>query len=285
MKFVDIKNDVAFRKIFANEQKKVILISFLNAVLGLEGADRIVDVTLIDPFQLPRIRGEKASIIDVRAKDQRGHSFIVEMQVAERDGFGKRVQYYGCKEYASQIEVGDDYPQLKPVYFIGILNFKYFPGAHYFSKHLIIDEDTGICTLSDIKFRFIELTKFKKKENELTTIVDKWAYFIKRAHKLEVIPDNTDDDGLLAAYNEAEKHNWTKAEYDAYIYAGMREQDAKGRETLAEKRGLKKGLEQALELSIVGLSKQKILNVAQIAAALNTTVEVVKRVQAKHGLV
>ena len=89
MKFVDIKNDVAFRKIFGNEQKKIILISFLNAILGLEGADRIVDVTLIDPFQLPRIRGEKASIIDVRAKDQRGHSFIVEMQVAERDGFWK----------------------------------------------------------------------------------------------------------------------------------------------------------------------------------------------------
>ena len=124
--------------------------------------------------------------------------------------FGKRVQYYSCKEYASQIEVGDEYPDLKPVYFIGILNFKFFPGMHYFSKHLIIDEDTGICSLSDIKFRFIELTKFKKKEKELSTIVDKWTYFIKRAHKLEVIPDNTDDGGLLAAYNEAEKHNWDK---------------------------------------------------------------------------
>ena len=33
MKFVDIKNDIAFRKIFGNVNKKEILISFLNAYL------------------------------------------------------------------------------------------------------------------------------------------------------------------------------------------------------------------------------------------------------------
>jgi hypothetical protein len=36
MKFVDLKNDIAFRKIFGNENKKEILISFLNAVLKLD---------------------------------------------------------------------------------------------------------------------------------------------------------------------------------------------------------------------------------------------------------
>ena len=91
MKFVDVKNDVAFRKIFGNENKKVILISFLNAVLGLEGQSRVKEVTLLNPFQLPRIVGEKSSIIDVRATDEKGSTFIVEMQVAEPAGFDKRV--------------------------------------------------------------------------------------------------------------------------------------------------------------------------------------------------
>jgi|GEM_PF-3493510 len=40
MQFADIKNDFAFRKIFENGNKTEILISFLNAVLKLEGADR-----------------------------------------------------------------------------------------------------------------------------------------------------------------------------------------------------------------------------------------------------
>jgi len=277
MKFVDVKNDVAFRKIFGSDKKKVILISFLNAVLDLDGQDKIKSVTLVDPFQLPRIRGEKASIIDVRAKDKRNRSFIIEMQVAERDGFGKRVQFYSSKEYASQIDRGDDYTLLKPVYFIGILNFKFFPGENYFSKHITVDEETGVCTLDDIKFRFIELPKFKKKEHELTTVIDKWTYFIKKADKLEVVPDNVDDKGLLAAYEEAQKHNWSKDEYDAYIYAGMREQDEKGRETAAEKRGVEKGKEKKQIEAVVGLYENGV-PIPVISKSLKITEEQVKEI-------
>ncbi len=270
-RFVDVKNDVAFRKIFGNEQRTVILISFLNAVLDLTNEDQIIDIQLINPFQLPRIRGEKSSIIDVNAKDKRGRSFIIEMQVAEKDGFGKRIQYYICKDYAAQIEIGAEYPKLKPVYFVGILNFKFFPGESYYSKHLIIDEETGACTLSDLNFRFIELTKFKKKENELETIIDKWTYFIKRAHKLSLVPTNTTDEGLQAAYEEAEKHNWTKEEYDAYIYSGMREQDEKGRIDLAVKKKtieiVKKLWKKEMPLEeiaeITGLSKAEIQQIVQ----------------------
>jgi len=48
MKFVDVKNGVAFRKIFGNENKKIILLSFLNAVMKLEGSSRIADVEILN---------------------------------------------------------------------------------------------------------------------------------------------------------------------------------------------------------------------------------------------
>ncbi len=229
MKFVDVKNDIAFRKIFGNEKKKVILISFLNAVLSLEGQDRIKEVTLLNPFQLPRIAGEKSSIIDVKATDEKGSTFIVEMQVAEPAGFDKRVLYYTSKDYAGQINIGEEYPKLRPVYFIGILDFKYFSGKNYLLSHLIVDEETGECVFKDLKFRFIELPKFNKKVYELKNIIDKWTFFIKNADELEVMPENVDDEGLKEAYEEAAQHNWTREEYDAYIYAGIREQDERGR--------------------------------------------------------
>jgi predicted transposase/invertase (TIGR01784 family) len=236
MKFVDVKNDVAFRKIFGNENKKVILISFLNAVLGLEGQNRVKEVTLLNPFQLPRLAGEKSSIIDVRATDEKGTTFIVEMQVAEPDGFDKRVLYYTSKDYAGQINSGDDYPLLRPVYFIGILNFNYFIGEGYLSSHSIIDEATGENGFKDLKFRFIELKKFNEKAHELKNIIDKWTFFIKNAGDLEVMPDNVDDEGLKEAYEEAAQHNWTREAYDAYIYSGIREQDEKGRVELEKAR-------------------------------------------------
>lgn len=277
MQFVDVKNDVAFRKIFGNEHNTKILISFLNAILELKGIDQINQVALVDPYQLPRIRGEKASIIDVRAKDWSGQSFIIEMQVAEKSGFAKRIQYYSCKEYASQINRGDAYELLRPVYFIGILDFSFFPGTNYFSKHLMVDEETGICTLEDIKFRFIELKKFHKKEHELENIIDQWTYFIKKAEKLEVIPDNTDDEGLRSAYEEAMKHNWSKKEYDAYIYAGMREQDARGELSFAERKGREK---QKIE-AVIGLYENGV-PIAIIAKSLKMTEEEVKQIIEKQ---
>ena len=104
MNFADPKNDVAFRKIFGNENKKVILISFLNSVLDLKNGYKIVDLTFKDSYQLPKISSLKSSIIDVKVKDQKKNSYIVEMQVSETDGFDKRVQYYVSKEY-TQIRV------------------------------------------------------------------------------------------------------------------------------------------------------------------------------------
>jgi predicted transposase/invertase (TIGR01784 family) len=126
MKFVDIKNDIAFRKIFGgatsrNENRKEVLISFLNAVLLLDDDKKIVTVDILTPYQLPTLKGGKVTIVDVKARDQNDKSYIVEMQVGEVDGFHKRVLYYASKSYSSQIDRGDLYEQLNPTFFIGIL--------------------------------------------------------------------------------------------------------------------------------------------------------------------
>ena len=107
MQFADITNGIAFCKIFGNEKKTAPLISFLNAALELEGDKRVVSVTLANPNLFPCIAGEKASILDVRATDQAGRKFVVEMQVAEKNGFDKRVQYYLSRDYSMQINKGE----------------------------------------------------------------------------------------------------------------------------------------------------------------------------------
>lgn len=238
MRFVEVTNDVAFRKIFGNENRKEVLISFLNAVLLLEGYRKIVTVEILTPYQLPALKGGKVTIVDVRAKDQNDKNYIVEMQVAEVDGFDKRVLYYASKSYSSQIDRGDLYEKLNPVFFIGILDFEITQNPDYISRHKIVDTETGENLLSDIEFTFIELPKFTKAEADVNSIVDQWVYFIKNAENLEVIPDNVKDEGLKSAYEDADKHHWTKAELDAYDYVLMREQDDRGRWSLATRRTL-----------------------------------------------
>lgn len=237
MKFADIKNDVAFRKIFGNEKKTQILISFLNAVLQLEGKERIVAVVIENPYQFPRIAGEKSSIIDVRATEEGGRQFVIEMQVASPDGFDKRVQYYASRDYSLQISSGEDYINLKPTIFIGILNFRYFSGSEYLSYHSILDESTYENKLKDIRFAFIELPKFQKSESDLSSLIDKWTFFIKHAPSLEMIPTNVDDEGLREAYLDADRHKWNKADLIAYDNSSIAVQDERGKLAAAENKG------------------------------------------------
>ncbi len=241
MKFADIKNDVAFHKIFGSEDRKESLISFLNATLQFEGEQRIKEVAIVNPYQLPKLKSGKATIVDVKATDQSGRSYIVEMQVADKDGFGKRVLYYFAKAYSNQIKRGDQYRKLKPVYFIGILNFDYTQGKNYISRSQVVDVETGEQTFKDVEFTLIELPKFKKKLNKLQNLFEKWVYFIKNAENMTFIPDDVQDEGLKSAYENANQYTWSKEELDAYDAIYIREEDERARLDKAVSKAMEEG--------------------------------------------
>lgn len=268
MKFADVTNDIAFRKIFGNENKKISLISFLNAVLEFPNHNKVVSVEISNPYQLPKLAGGKTTIVDVKATDQNGNTFLVEMQVAEPDFFHKRILYYTSQSYVSQISEGKEYKKLKPAYFIGILEFNIGANTNYFSRHQVRDIETGEHIIQDIEFNFIELLKFKKELHELETPIDQWTYFIKNAENLEVIPENVLDEGLKEAYIEADRHLWTKFELEEYERASIKEQDEIGILELAVKRaeyvGVQKGGKKR-EIEIAQKMKNKGLDVKEIS--------------------
>lgn len=243
MKFVDITNDIAFRKIFGNASKKKSLISFLNAVIELPRHEQIVDVEIINPYQLGQLSGGKSTIVDVKAVDENGNTFIVEMQVAESNFFHKRILYYTSQSYVAQLDEGVDYKKLKPVYFIGILEFEIGQNSNYFSRHKVLDVETKEQVIQDVEFNFIELPKFDKTIDHLESSIDQWTYFIKNAENLNVIPENVKDEGLREAYLEADKQNWTKLELEDYLRAALKEQDDIGRLEFAVNKAVKKAEE------------------------------------------
>ena len=285
MKFVDIKNDIAFRKIFGNDKKTEILISFLNAVMHLEGDNRIKSITIANPFQLPILPNMKTSIIDVKARDFKGNTFIVEMQVADVLGMDKRLLYYTSKEYSQQIVSGEKYTELNPVIFIGIFDFDFTTGTEYLSHHAICNVETKERVIKDMDFYFIELSKFKKLEEDLTDITDKWIYFIKEAENLDVIPSNLNDNGLKEAYQDANQNTWSKEELDAYNYSGMREQDDRGRIAMAVLKAVLKAEQKAEDKkeaeAVIGFHNIGIRE-EQISIALKITIEKVKEIIENH---
>ncbi|NGX54030.1 MAG: hypothetical protein K1000chlam4_00752, partial [Chlamydiae bacterium] len=105
-RYLDPKNDLAFKKVFGTEKHKRIPMDFLNAVFDLQGDKRIIDLEFLNPRQSPEIDARKESIVDLLVQDQRGVKYIVEMQVAKIEGFEKRAQYYAAKTYCAHFGKG-----------------------------------------------------------------------------------------------------------------------------------------------------------------------------------
>lgn len=112
-RFLDPKNDFAFKQIFGTEKHKDILIHFLNDILKLKGEQAVTDVTFLTPIQDPDIAAKKQSVVDVLCQEESGRQFVIEMQVARTTGFKERAIYYASKAYTSQMVKGGQYEHLK----------------------------------------------------------------------------------------------------------------------------------------------------------------------------
>ena len=99
--FADPKTDFAFKRIFGSEDHKDVLVAFLNNMLDLDEAHRILGVELLPPEQRPAVAELKLSIVDVQCTDAHGVTYVVEMQVLQVEGFEKRVVYNVAKAYVN----------------------------------------------------------------------------------------------------------------------------------------------------------------------------------------
>ena len=230
-KFLDPKNDFAFKRIFGTEKNQDILIHFINDIVGFEGDRAIETVQFLKTFQDPEVASKKQSLVDVLCADQAGRQYIIEMQVAKTSGFEKRAQYYAAKAYGHQLNKGDDYALLKEVIFIAITDFEMFPKkANYFSTHVLLDQETYSHDLKDFSFTFIELPKFTKTLDQLGSLREKWAYFFKHAEETreeDMLQLAGGDEIIRKAYEELNRFHWTKMEMDTYEQEEKRERDAR----------------------------------------------------------
>jgi predicted transposase/invertase (TIGR01784 family) len=252
MQFLDVKTDYAFKKVFGSKQNTPLLLSFLNSIIYPNSSTKIDSLTIVDPYNIPMIKGVKDTFVDVKAILTDGSLVIIEMQVLNHQGFEKRVLYNAAKNYSIQLNKGEDYHLLNPVIGLSIVDFIMFDDNDSVMNHFkLLEKEQLIQYSDDIELIFIELPKFTKHIDALQDIQDQWIYFIKNAENLEYLPKNLDNDvqTALGVVNEA---NMSLEELEAqhkrkeFIYI------QKNSITLAEEKALKKGVETGME---VGMEK------------------------------
>ena len=157
------KIDLVFRKLFGSEERQDLLLSLLNGVLDCR--PQLTEITIQNPYSLPTYLKEKTSILDVKAQDDHGVCYDIEMQIARHGFYGKRALYYLAKMYVDQLKRAISYEVLQTTIGIHLLDFDYFPDERYYRRFLWKDRDTNeyIEHLSYQQLYFIEMRKFPQR--------------------------------------------------------------------------------------------------------------------------
>ncbi len=259
--FADPKTDFVFKRIFGTESHKHLLIGLLNALLELDGDRRIVDLDHLTPEQSVPLAEMKLSVVDVKCRDERGRTYVVEMQVLNVDAFEKRIVYNTSKAYVMQLPTGEAYRDLCPVVGVTICDFVFWPDppalavaadpaagnpVPMLSRWRMQEQHSGALGLSDVQYVFVELPKYAGGPEPKAT-VDLWAYFFREAENLRVIPPMLQESPYMDALEVARTAHFTAQEWDAYDLAKMAEQDARGALILARREGREEVLRRNIE--------------------------------------
>jgi len=225
MERISPRVDLAFKKIFGVEENKDLLISLINSIVGAE--DQVSEVTLLNPYNPKNFKTDKLSILDIKATNQDGKRFNIEIQISDEADYDKRALYYWAKIYTEQLKVAEDYSKLSKAIGIHILNFTSIPEVKkYHNVFHITEKETGLLYFKDLELHTIELKKFSdSSDEELADIVakvknalDMWLAFLTRNDLLiaDNLPKELNDPNLKKAINVLNVMNFTPEEREAY---------------------------------------------------------------------
>ena len=174
-------NDLAFQWIFNQPGHEKILRSLLNALLHLEGVDRIAEIHYLNPFNPARFVDSRKSVVDIKVRDEKSNWYEVEAQVWQRKGYIQRTAFYVAALYAAQAKKGEEFCELTPAISISILDFNLFKESTRVQE--IFDfrnTDNSLTLPPTMSLHYIDLTRFnRKKPHELQSPFEKWLHLMK----------------------------------------------------------------------------------------------------------
>jgi predicted transposase/invertase (TIGR01784 family) len=178
-RYLDPKADVVFKKIFGEHPN--LLMSFLNAVLPLSADAPIVELHYLPTEQVPQIPEFKRTIADVKCKDAKGRIFIVEMQMNWTDSFRNRLLFGTSQALVKQLECGEDYHLLQPVYGLGLVAEIYEKTIPEWYHHyqLVKKGDADSDVIEHLQLIFIELPKFPVHSPDEKRLRLLWLRFLR----------------------------------------------------------------------------------------------------------
>ena len=261
-RYISLLTDFGFMRIFGTKPNKDLLINFLNSLF--EGFQVITDVKYLNSEHVGDVFAERKPIFDVYCENEKGEKFIVEMQNAS---------IFPIREQAPK---GADWNfKLDHVYIVALLNFDLEVEA--FDKNDInhdvglLDKKTHKVFNDKLSFKYVEIAKFDKTEDELVTLYDKWLYVLKNLSRLDERPAALKEKVFTKLFEEAEIAKFTPTELKEYEDSLKAYRDIKNSIDTALEKGREEGRAESKNLKVIQIAKKMLAAGMDIDTIINMT--------------
>jgi len=259
-RYINPYTDYGFKYLFGTEPNKEFTLALVNALL--KGKEVIKSLTLLPTEQLGDTKEDRRSVFDIFCENEHGDKIIIEMQKAEQQFFKDRSIYYSSFPIRQQGVKGLWRFGLKAVYTIGILDFVFDEDKndqeYYHHVVKLMDVETKEVFYDNLTYIYLEMPKFRKTEEQLETLFDKWLYALKNLPRLLERPAALQERIFRKFFEVAEIANLTKEDYAKYLESEKIYYDLDGAFRSATNSGFKQGIEKGLKQGMEKGLKQGI---------------------------
>lgn len=246
-RYADLLIDDVFKLVFGQESTKDVMIEFLNRVIP----DRkILDVEFMDKEMKSVNRREKSSVYDMNCETDDGTRIIVELQRRKQLDYAERAIYYSTFQIRNQVEAGTLGYNFCPVYVINILDFDLDVNEgnpNVLTTYRLCETTTHEQLTDKYTLIFIELRKFKKSEEELSTDILEGFYFcLRNMSVLKERPKQLEHEIFKKIFDVAELANMDEVKRSEILRKMTTERDLSNQMAYATMIGREEGLEKGL---------------------------------------
>ena len=131
----------------------------------------------------------------------------------------------------------------------------------------LLDKKTHKVFNDKLSFKYVEIAKFDKTEDELVTLYDKWLYVLKNLSRLDKRPAALKEKVFTKLFEEAEIARFTPTELKEYEDSLKAHRDVKNSIDTA----LEKGREEGKNLKAIQIAKKMLAAGMDIDTIINMT--------------
>ena len=272
-RYISLLTDFGFKRIFGTDPNKELLVNFLNSLF--DGEEVIKDVKYLNSENVGDVYTERKAIFDVYCENEKGEKFIVEMQNAYQTYFKDRSLFYSTFPIREQAPKGSDWNFcLKKVYVVALLNYKIsdeaFDSSDTIHTIALMDTKTNKVFNTKLMFKYVEVGRFDKTDEELTSLSDKWMYVLKNLSRLDNRPAALREKIFSKLFAAASVARFTPTELREYEDSLKAYRDIKNSLVTAKEEGREEGREQrnieiAKKMLAAGMHIDIIINMTDLS--------------------